>query len=150
MGDHCYWADMHMGHDDVCCNGYGGPPPPQCDCSCYDYGMDMGDHCWDDWNAIDEVCCNEDPSCEDLRCGDPNAREDICSAFTSGGWACDDSWGTKCIGDHPTGAEYNSVTLRQSGVCPEQCPAGSGDDGYQHDDGDHATRGCPSWSIGPG
>jgi hypothetical protein len=92
----------------------------------------------------------EDPLCEQIR-GD--AVEDVCAAFQSGGWACEDSWAAKCLGDHPAGAAYNSITIRQGGACPELCPAGSGDgygyDAYGYDaDADDAKpreRPCAKW-----
>ena len=62
----------------------------------------------------------EDPLCERARRGDV---EDFCSVFESAGWTCDDSWGTQCMGDHPSGAEYNSYTVFQGGACPERCGA---------------------------
>ena len=68
----------------------------------------------------------EDPLCEKFRDGDIQDVQDVCSAMKNASWACDDSWGTKCIGAHPGGAEYNSVTVREGGLCPEWCPGGSG------------------------
>jgi hypothetical protein len=64
----------------------------------------------------------EDPLCEQIRGG---AAVDICAAVQSGGWACEDTWAAKCLGDHPAGAASNSITIRQRGGCSE-CPAGSG------------------------
>ena len=67
----------------------------------------------------------DDPSCDKLRLGPGGG--DPCTVMKNGGWTCDDSWSTKCMGDHPSGAEYNSVTVRDDKTCPDWgCGAGRG------------------------
>jgi hypothetical protein len=82
----------------------------------------------------------DDPLCEEFRKG---AITDSCTAMQSAGWTCDDSWGTKCLGDHPGGAEYTSAPLARWN-CPDWCGAGSGDgygyDDYQYDDSPDGCR----------
>ncbi len=69
-------------------------------------------------------CVGEDDAlCEEIR---QETITDPCSASQNAGWTCDDSWGTKCLGDSPSGADATWISLRDAGHCPDWCGAGSG------------------------
>ena len=116
-------------------------------------GNQPGDYCWP--GAKGYKCLPPSTSASPSptpspTMANPSTSADPCvtipagASLDCGDWvsfhSCDDTWMSACGTNNPAGSQYNDVTMRDSGMCPVQCPGGDDDDGSGDDDDGSGTE----------